>query len=739
MIKKIYNGLILLFIISVLIFYGQSLSMREYSKITNEFFNATIYLKTEISQDNSIRELKAIADQYNLTIAKFIPNDSGGADIYVYSHQNKYRQNFLFPNGFISELNQDQTITYSNNPTEKNTEMIHTFYNKGISIRPLDQLINIGVEGRYAVNVDDPSNIENLVREINDKYNNQLTMYPNQNLQNTFAGIVDSLRYQYGMILIVILFITLLTSFLYDIRSRKKEIAVKRLLGYGTEAIFFDIFQNQAVKPIVLSLLLSELIVIPLFIFNNNINNLGILSSFLKGSLKFSILLAMAFMTVLALLLLFNIVRKSEKKHIVSYIKGKEASRNTLSLLVKMGSTLVIIIAFCISAVAWNFVSDKFEALHRWEGTKDYATLNIYVPDQIFQNQKRSAEFEQTHRTIWNFLNDKNGLMFYKTTNRINENSWIIDNQRVDAPFVYINENYLRENPVLDITGNRIISVDNSDNNVINVLVPIRYLPFEEELKEIIHRKHVFDKYVSEDIIKERISGEKNTTDLVEENLKNLDIKENFIYIKDGQPLFTYTAGGDFITDGILAIVTGENMGLNVYTPSFNGIKVKYHDINKLNQEIRMFFNDLGYGEVDTDFTSVYEQNAEDVRYFKNMLSFSLIIFVLSLLFLVFSLLFYLEIYIQNNKKRIAVKNFLGYNFFSRNKKIFIGLFFQDVAMIAIGLMIGFFIKNKVVGIQILKPIFVISFLVLLFDIFCSTLVLKSRESKLIAETLKGE
>lgn len=739
MIKKIYNGLILFFFTAILIFYGNGLAIREYDKITNEFFNATIYLNTAISQENAIRELKAIADEYDLTVAKFIPNDSGGTDIFVYSHKNKYTHDFLFSNRFIKDLNHDQTVTYSNDLTEINAEMIQTFSNKGIFIRPLDHLKNIGVEGKYALNVDDASNIENLVNEINSIYGNKLTMYYNQRLQNTFAGIVNSLKYDYGMILIVMLFITLLTSFLYDIKSRKKEIAVKRLLGYGTGAVFYDIFIKQAVKPIVFSVLLSELIVIPFFVFNKNIKNLDILKYFLKGSLKFSILFAAVFMTVFALFLLINIASKSEKIHIVSYINGKKPSKNTLSVLVKMGSTLIIIVAFGISAVSWDFISEKKEAVHRWEETKNYATLNIYVPDYIFQNKKRAAEFEQTHKIIWNYLNEKNGLIFYKTTNKINQNPLLIDNKEVDVPFVYINENYLSENPVLDTTGNRISSIDNSDHNAITVLVPMHYKPYEEELRQIIHRKHVYDKYISEDIIKERITGEKNTVDLSTDNLNNPNITEKFIYIKDNQSLFTYTAGGDFVTDGILAIVTGENMGLNVYTPSFNTIKVKYDDINELNKEIRVLFNDLGYGEVDTDFASVYQQNAEDVRYFKNMMGFSLIVFVLSLIFLVFSLLFYLEIYFQNNKKRIAIKNFLGFNFFSRNKKVFIGLFVQDAMIIATSLAIVFFISNKVVGFQILKPILASCSLVLLFDTFCSTLVLKGRESKLMAETLKGE
>ncbi|AOY74554.1 DUF1430 domain-containing protein [Clostridium formicaceticum] len=739
MIKKIYNGLILFFFIAILIFYGSGLAIREYNKITNEFFNATIYLNTTVSQENTIRELKAIADEYDLTVAKFIPENNSGIDIFVYSHKNKYIHDFLFSNRFIKDLNYDQTITYSNDLTEINAEMIQTFFNKGIFIRPLDHLKNIGVEGKYALNVDDASNLENLLNEINNRYGNSLTMYYNQRLQNTFTGDVNSLKYNYGMILIVMLFITLLTSFLYDIKGRKKEIAVKRLLGYGTEVVFYDIFIKQAVKPMVFSVLLSQLIVIPFFVLNKNIKSLDILKYFLKGSLKFSIPFAAVFMTAFALFLLINIASKSEKIHIVSYIKGKKPSKNTLSVFVKMGSTLIIIVAFGISAVSWNFISEKKEAVHRWEETKNYATLNIYVPDHIFHNKKRAAEFEQTHKIIWNYLNEKNGLLFYKTTNQINENSFFINNQEVDVPFVYINENYLIENPILDATGNRISSVDNRDNNAITVLVPMRYKFHEEELRQTIHKKHVYDKYISEDIIRERITGEKNTTDLSKENLNNPSIMEKFIYIKDNQSLFTYTAGGDFITDGILAIVTGENMGLNVYTPSFTSMNVKYDDINELNREISVLFNDLGYGEVETDFASVYQQNAEDVQYFKNLMGFSLIVFVLSLIFLVLSLLFYLEIYFQNNKKRIAIKNFLGFNFFSRNKKVFIGLFLQDAMIILISLAISFFISNKVVGIQILKPILASCLLALLFDTLCSALVLKGRESKFMVETLKGE
>jgi|GEM_PF-2545955 len=743
MVKKIYNGLILFFFISLLIFYGNRLSIREYEKITNDFFNATIYLKTEVSQENTIKVLMSIADEYDWTIVKLNPSHKGGRDLFVYSHNNKYVHDFLFSNGFIKELTQDQRITYTNDLAVKNTGTIHTFYNKEIAIRPLTQLHNTGVEGKYTLHVENPSNIGHLVDEINDRYGKQLMMYANENFPNTFTGNVESLKYYYGMILVAILFITLLTSFLYDIESRKKEIAIKRLLGYSIEAIFFDIFKNQAIKPIVFSVLLSELMVIPFFIFHKNIKSLNVLKTFLKGSVTFSILFAAIFMVIFGLFLLINLTRKSERIHMVSYLKGKVTSKSTLSVLVKMGSTLVIILTFGASAVSWNFVSNKLEALHRWEGTKNYATLKVYIPNDILHNPKRAAEFERTHKAIWNYLNEKDGLLFYKTTNRININPWFVDNKEVEVPFIYINENYLKENPVLDISGNRIVSVDHSDSNTITILVPSRYQPYMDELKEILHKKHVWDRYISEDIIRERTSDEEITSNLVEENLNNPEIRENFIYIKDSQPLFTYAPGGDFVTDGVLAVVNGGNMGLNVYTPSSfgssAGIKAKYSDINELHNETRVLFKDLGYGEVESDFDSVYQQNAEDVDYFKTLLNFSLIVFVLSLLFLIFSLLFYIEIYIQNNRKKIAVKNSLGYNFFSRNKLFFISLFLQDGVMIVIGLMVGSFITNFIVGIQILGAIWRISLMVLLFDICCSAWILKTRESKFIAETLKGE
>lgn len=725
MIKKTYNILILFFFSSVLIFYGHGQSIKEYNKITNEYFNATIYLETKADQENSIKTLKSIADQYDLTIAKIIPNHDSTTDIFIYSHNNKYIDNFLFSNRFVKNKEHLGEITL-------------TFYNKGIFIRPLDDLKNLGADGKYTLHINEPFHLESLLKKINSDYSSVLTMYPNQNLKNTFTTSVDQVKYFYGVILIIIIFATLLTSFLYDIRSRKKEIAVKNLFGYKDSAIFYDIFRSKAIQPIVFSLLLSELIAIAFFVFYKNIKNAETFKYFLTGSLKFAIIFAIVLIFVFSVVLLVNIMGKSKKVKMVSYIKGMVDSRNILSILVKMGSTLLIIVSFSLSIVSWNFVNEKNEAIDKWEETKDYYSLNIYVPQYIFHDKKNSAEFELIHRAIWSFLNDKKGIMFSKVTNKINQNLVLINGVEKDIPFAYINENYLHKNLVFDESDNRIISVNDSDNNSITLLVPLQYKPYEEELRQVLHKKHVFDKYISEDIINERI-GKSDSTDLSKKNLNNPDITETFVYIKDKQKLFSYTAGGDFITDGIYALVNGENMGLNVYTPALSKIYVNTVNIDKLNRETKLLFSGLGYGEVDADFNSVYRQNSEDIRFFKNVMMFSVLVFVLSFVFLIFSLLFYLEVYFMNNKKRIAIKSFLGYSFLSRNIKAFTGLSAQFIIIAAISIMFGFLAESKIVGLKILIPILLICIFVLLFDILCSIVFLRRRESKFVVETLKGE
>lgn len=723
MVKKIYNGLILLFFIAILLFCGNDLSIKEYDKVTNQYFDATIYLKTTVNQKDTIEHLKAIADEHDLTIAKIIPDDDSGTGIFVYSHDNKYTKEFL-----------------SSYKITKDLKNIQTFYNKEIILKSLDDLENLGVEGRYALNIGDKLNVEGLVNEVNRKYENEITLFSNQKLENTFTSNVNSLRYNYGLVLIAILFVTLLTTFLHDINSRKKEIAIKNLLGYDTKDIFYDIFMKKAVIPIAFSILLSEIVVSSFFIFNGNIKNLHILRYFLSESLKLSIFFAIVFIVVFALFLLFSIAGKKQRLKIVSYIKGEENSRNILSIVVKMSSTLFIVVIFGVLFVSSSFILDKRRAVQQWEKTKEYATLNMYIPQDILHDKKRQAEFEQTHNMVWNYLNDKDGILFYKTTNKINENPILIDNKEVDIPFVYINDNYLKENHILDTLGNRVIPLDEHNSNKIVVLVPSCYKPYEEELRQIIHKNHVFDKYISEDIHKEWITGEKSS--LSKENLNNPDITEEYIYIKDDQLLFTYTAGGDFVENAILAIVNGENMGLNVYTPSISGdagIKVKYNDINRLNKETRYLFNSLGYGEVDTDFSSVYQQNAQDIEYFKNMIVFSIIVIALNIIFLIFSLFFYLEIYFLNNRKKIAIKSFLGYGFFLRNKKALMGLIIQDTVIILVSLMFANFVTNKIMGIQIIYPIIFISIIIVSIDILCSSVFLKGREIKFIVKTLKGD
>lgn len=730
MAKKTYSILIFIFFISVMIFSGHGQAIKEYEQMTKEYFNATIYLTTEVDQRSTINALKTIADDDQLTIAKIIPQHDGTTDIFVYSHENKYMRDFLAAYGYLDL----EDISFNSS-----IEINQTFYNKGIYLRPFEELENIGLEGKYAVHIGESLTIKNLTEEINDQYLNMLRVYPNKNLKNTFTSSVDNLKYVLGVVLIIILFATLLTSFLYDIKSRRREIAIKSVFGYGTRAIFSDVFLHKAIKPMLGAIIVAQLITITFFIWNKNIRTAETLKLFMWNSLRFAVFFMLVFMAVFSVFLLFYTARKSQKIQLISYLKGKDTSRNILSTLVKIGSTTLILISFGVALVSLNFLSDKKEAINHWDTTTDDYSLNIYIPEFLYQNQQWQGAFEQTHRAVWKYLNDKDGIMFSKRTEKVNSIPIFINHKEKNIPFIYINENYLKENVIIDDKNNRIFSIEDENDNVITVLVPLQYQSYEQELKQSIHELHVFDKYISEDIINERMAGKGNTVRLSKENLDNPEITEKFIYIEDNQRMFTYAAGKNFVIDGIYALVNENNMGLNVYTPSLPNIYVKTDHIRELSEETRTFFHEMGFGAVDTDFTSVYQQNAEDIRYFKNMMMFILMIFLLGFVFWVFSLLFYLKVYFMKNKKGIAIKNFLGYGFFYRNKMAFFGLLVQDIFVILCGLQFGLMVESTIIGAEIVVSIVMISLFALCFDFLISTLVLKGHESKFLAETLKGE
>ena len=189
---------------------------------------------------------------------------------------------------------------------------------------------------------------------------------------------------------------------------------------------------DKVLKPIAVSVLISEPIAIIFFIFNKNIKNIETFKSFIIGSLKFTMIFVVMLIVTFSIALLVNIAGKSQKLNIVSYIKGMTVSRNILSVFVKMVSTLLLIIFLGLIVISYRFVSEKKAAINSWEKTKDYYSLNIYVPQYIFENNKNSAEFEKTHSAIWDFFNEKNGIMFYKATNKINPNSVLINDAEKD-------------------------------------------------------------------------------------------------------------------------------------------------------------------------------------------------------------------------------------------------------------------------------------------------------------------
>lgn len=284
------------------------------------------------------------------------------------------------------------------------------------------------------------------------------------------------------------------------------------------------------------------------------------------------------------------------------------------------------------------------------------------------------------------------------------------------------------------------LELDESNGNIIHVFVPEKYKNYIPHISEQIHKLHLQDKYLGDDVVNSRLSAEGITYHSYEDNMDNAEICENITYIRNNQKLFTYTVFVDTPQNPILISVNEYNMGFNMFIPTVMGAGgMKIPNYSKLESKVNSIFKNNGYSYVDYYFTSIYDSYTNDVKYMEVLTKFSICTFFLTIIFLLLSIYSFINIYIENYKKKNAVLKFMGFSFWDRHLKFLIGFF---ILLLAIGLSCLIIIKiaeseikNLSIFVQMSFIYFVFMILILLFAIY----LLYRKDKWNTIKILKGE
>lgn len=624
---------------------------------------------------------------------------------YIYCTNNNYFKEIKVDSGRnlnIKDNNTDNFLSTKN--TNKNNQVGTISYfggNNNLEIHTLRSYIKKrgSFEGIFVANFKNGVNKNDFVNELQHNLNITITtmdMYPYSADNIPLYPII------------IILYIVVSVLIFYSILNSYKEIAIEKLNGYSNKQVWISRIRN------ILSMQFCEFLLVSL--------STSIILFRKFNAYFFKITLSLLLLNVIFLLvsfILFSIPFIYVKKiKIVDMLKNK----NSVNAIVLLNNCIKIVLTIILLIMSINSISNYKEikafyndSLSQWEITKNYMIIpNLYALPQDLVNSDKMIEINEN---LYKYFNHRGSILAdftavspqYLKANSLNEDN--VNNA------IKLNPNYINENPIYDINGNRIKISEGNINFIL--LVPQKY---KTEEKNIIN----YYKTVKESLpdVNGRVSFK--------------DQKIDIIWIKNDQQIFSYrldinSKNGNRVKNPIIRVITesnGSNIDYDtVLGVSGNPFKIKIKNTQDVSNYIRPKLKELGINQYVPTITSVYDSISYEVNYTKILTEIYIISTLITLLGILVVTVQNIFNYFEQYKKRLAIESFNGYKmkdkYFNYFKNI---LIIWALIIIATTVLSNFKIINLLIA--------VIPMLIIEFSI--SIITIKLAEKRNLIRIVKG-
>ncbi|MCM1180520.1 MAG: DUF1430 domain-containing protein [Clostridium sp.] len=450
----------------------------------------------------------------------------------------------------------------------------------------------------------------------------------------------------YIVLLVFSTIIVLTLIILYKLIKMYKHIGVEKMLGYDT----FTVWCSRIPKLVLTELSICLIVAIILTAFS--FHTLNILVLRFLGKVVFIYLLIAAFtlgMTSLPFIYVcyipVNAIVKNRKPF-------KAVTR--FNFFVKV---IILSILLTVSLISYNqlqlITSQKNDAMKNWEKILDYVYVyKLSYTDDTFDSS--SQESIEKWKNIYFDFNKSGAIMA-----NFSGYSPLYAEEKAKSEFplycdVIVNPNYLEMFPIKDLNGNN-ITISEQDSDYI-VLLPEKYKDREQELRDYY------------EFIKTSYSGKE------EEMMKNKKLK--FIWMENNQWLFSCRVDvgvehNNAIQDPLVVVLTEANGAAIDYFDCVGSrycpFKIKVTDITnplyELNQVFSRYFDlevfSFPYISIRQSIEDQVEMANEELRIYIGGI---MLLFAMGLAIIMQNIVAYMEQY----KKVLAVKKFMGYHFWDR-------------------------------------------------------------------------
>ena len=611
---------------------------------SNQLFQDKMSINIIISEGISDKEVLdafySIDQKYHVSVAKYVFTDTDIAHVFTTA-----------PSNYVvtREKGENRVITPINN---------HKIF-----INSMDRAITFGLSGSYYVSTKNMDIVLRIVNDLNMTGIGQAELNTDtpssDDTSELVAFFIKEGNFPALVLLIISCFIGLFIIIKVGINESKK-IAILQLQGFSKTRIVKSIAFSFS-WPIIFSLLVSMVSIYSLLWYNEGTY---FLPYFIGRGIFNWILLILG--SGLILFCVVGMIHRMNKKNAV--IKGYTASISIYIcqyILKYLLMSIVVITSLYVvdsqrelglildSDKNWKKAENIYRIDSRWvtfeneeERRMERASADMYrelaATGKLFLIDAHNYEKSSMH-----------GLPTWKDNMITSGESIYADNGKC----INIDENYIKRNPVMDVTGKSVLGSIIHDDKVRNILVPISLRDKEKQIRKDMMEQYIHKKITVPNLFKR----EDGNIQSVEKD----DLKLNIIYVKNNTKYFTYDSDilpeeQNLIIDPIVIVDTGHDGDASYYSTYY--AKSIFLESTQKDPFLEIRDTVIKYNLLSSNHgvISVYNERAKSYQEFVDFIKASS--FVIGGIAILYTLLLYMlsQSYFEQYKYEIFIKRMHG-------------------------------------------------------------------------------
>lgn len=565
---------------------------------------------------------------------------------YIYS--NNYSVNYVANpqksdleqiNEIDSYVNQTKDIsyyqvTYDNNQMKiigqlgDNVKQVPKIINDKFQMQALTSLADNGIDGNYYFKGDSTS-LENFKQFLTLNNLGSITYAYNQ------YNFSIQLNVLILIFLIVWLYLILFHSF---VNKQSTELSLRIIEGKKT------IYTNYL-------WLLNVGIIFLLLIIILSIPNMQFLKEVLIVFIPIYILI------MLSCILILNSALAIVKRNMIAYINQKEQKSIRIYIILSTISFVIICILILKTNTALAHLDVKTAELTQWSDKGEYYVpkiRSIGIENNVDSNEAKENNdkikvlFKELETDESAMLIDAGG--FY---NSMSPTKYDYEDNTCEYEWspncrqITINENYLKNNPIVNSKNENVLNQINHSPYVLNILVPEKYMSEEEKIIAQYQEYYYFNMVTVHQIYDESYSFDESKLEI------------NPIYYANDATFFTYNPDigkleNNQLSNVVAVIDNGTFDSSFYYAYITSSLIIKKNDSNFYN-ELLSYFQNAGVGNQFNGVENINYSIQYTITYLQTMIKYNFIVLILSIFTLLY-IVYIISIYkLQNNKMEYAI------------------------------------------------------------------------------------